>query len=70
VGVSTCCPDLSCVEGLLFQLWRVCCFSLGGLVVFFVVFLLSQVVDNIFWGSILWQNCPTVHIDRDQTLEV
>jgi hypothetical protein len=23
-----------------------------------------------FEGLYLWQNCPTVHIDRDQTLEV
>jgi hypothetical protein len=68
----------------LFLLWRVCCLflvsslllSFGGLFPLFsalwcyCVLTCVPLVYNIFWGSILWQNCPTVHIDRDQTLEV
>jgi hypothetical protein len=66
-AVCTCCPVLTCaifcfcggfylLWVLLLSTWRSCC-----------LFLLST---TSFEGLYDWQNCPTVHIDRDQTLEV
>jgi hypothetical protein len=63
-GLLSCCPVHSCA--ILLFLWRV--LSAGVLLLSTwrsVVLLLS-----FFWGLYHWQNCPTVHIDRDQTLEV
>ena len=47
-------------------LWRV--LSAGGITVIYLE--VCGIIAVSFGGLFLWQNCPTVHIDRDQTLEV
>jgi hypothetical protein len=42
--------------------------SAGGITVIYLE--VCGIIAVSFGGLYLWQNCPTVHIDRDQTLEV
>jgi hypothetical protein len=83
--MEVCCPDclceefvvqISCVKGfanLLFSFHScaisLCCggFSLLGYYCYLIVW--GFIVVS-FGGLYHWKICPTVHIDRDQTLEV
>jgi hypothetical protein len=63
-GLLSCRPVHSCV--VLLFLWRF--LSAGGIVVIYLE--VYGIIVVSFGGLYLWQNCPTVHIDKDQTLEV
>jgi hypothetical protein len=78
-GSTTCCPQywglslcflwrvllLQLWRVLLVHLWKSCCLLLWGFAV------LAAAVSSILFMVYFLENCPTVHIDRDQTkLEV